>query len=285
MKNDFSQTTEKIIWDFLDEINKELRFPAISEKNHQTLKKYYSGWDEGFPLTKQYYYIERLAPVVDLIKKGKIKKILDIGSGCGTESIFFSSLGCCVVGIDLSEERISCAEERKAYYEKILGQKLNIDFKLGSLFDASIAEKFDASWLMEAIHHIDPPLGALKSSYDLLKENGSIVISDPNALNLLVQIKLFLKRGFSFHKKVLNPKTNEMISYGDENIFSVWKIKKMLKVAGFRLIKTSYQGFLPSNKFIEDNFKKFKLLEDLLKKVPILKNISKGYTIIAQRIN
>ena len=276
---------EKIIWDFLNKINKELSFPAISEKNHQTLKKYYSGWGGSFPLTKQYYYIKRLSPVVDLIRKGKIKKILDIGSGCGTESIFFSSLGCRVLGVDLSEERISCAEERKTYHEKLLGRKLDLDFKTGSLFDMDNSENFDAIWLLEAIHHIEPPLQALKFSHSLLSKEGYIIISDPNSLNFLVQLKLFLKRGFTFHKKVLNPKTGEMVDYGEENIFSVWEIKKMLKAVGFRPIETSYQGFLPPNNFIEDNFKKFKVLEDLLRKIPILKNISKGYTIVARRIN
>jgi len=285
MENFFLCEKEKIIWDFIDKIKKELSFPSISEKNHQTLKKYYSGWDGSFPLTKQYYYIERLTPVVDLIRKGKIKKILDIGSGCGTESIFFSSLGCRVLGIDLSEERINCAKERKLYYEKILNRNLDLSFETGSLFDISNPEKFDAIWLLETIHHIEPPLEALKLSYDLLNEGGYIIISDPNSLNLLVQTKLFLKRGLAFHKKVLNPKTGEMVAYGDENIFSACKIKRMLKAAGLGPIKISYQGFLPPNNFIEDNFKKFKLFEDLFKKTPVLQNFSKGYTIVAQRVN
>lgn len=283
MINFFLDNNERIIWNFLQRIKSELQNPKISKIAYQTFKKYYSSWYNIFPLIKQYYYVERLVPVVDLIRFRKIKKVLDIGSGCGTEAIFFASLGCHVLGIDLSKERINCAEERKIYYENLLRKRLDVEFKLGSFFDINIQKKFDIIWMLETIHHIEPSLKALKLAHNFLNEGGYIIISEPNGLNPLVQIQLFFKRGILLHKQIFNTKTNKMVPYGNENIFLLWKMRRMLKVAGFKTVKVSYQRFLPYNKLTEKYFQKFKMIEDLLRKMPILKNFAAGYTIVAEK--
>jgi len=283
MTNFFLDNNEKIIWNFLKRIKEELQNPKIPETAYQIFKEYYSGWNKKFPLVKQYYYLERLTPLINLINLQRAKSILDIGCGCGSETILCASLGCHILGIDLNKERIDCAKERKIYYENLLGKKLDVEFKFGNFFEMNTKEKFDIIWMMEVIHHIEPPLKALKIAYNFLNKGGYIIISDPNGLNPLVQIKLFLKRGVILHKKILNPKTGDMIPYGNENIFTVWKIKQMLKATGFETRRVSYQRFLPSIKLTEKYFQNFKLIEDLLRKMPLLKNFAVGYTIIAQK--
>lgn len=279
----YYKDNEEIIWDFIQKIKTELKKPKISESGYQTLKDYYFSWRKDFPLIRQYYYLERVLPVVNLIKTKKIKTILDIGCGCGSEAILFALLNCQVLGIDINKERLNCAQERKSYYENLLEKKLKIKFELENFFDLKIDKKFDFIWILETIHHIEPPLEALQLAYYFLNKNGYIGISDPNGLNPLVQIKLFLERGIIFHKEVLNPKSGKMIPYGIENIFTVLKVRQMLKRAGFKIKEISYQRFLPAIKLTEKYFKTFKLIEDLLRKIPFLKNFGVGYTIIAQK--
>jgi len=120
--------------------------------------------------------------------------------------------------------------------------------------------------MMETIHHIEPPQKALSFAYNYLNPNGYIIISDTNGFNPPVQIKLFLERGFNLHREVVDPNTGEIVPYGNENIFTVWRAKRMLEEAGFKIEKISYQRFLPSFKCGEKYSRIFKRIEDLMRK-------------------
>ena len=86
-------------------------------------------------------------------------------------------------------------------------------------------------------------------------------IRNPNGLNLLIQIKLFFKRGLKLHKKVFDPENSREIAYGNENI--------------------SYQRFLPSFTQRDKYFEILKQIEDFIRKIPILKNFAVGCTVVA----
>lgn len=237
---------KKIIWRFIENIESELEKPKISEATYETLKRYYSNWVKKDSLIRKYYYVERVEPLVNLIKSSNRKlKIMDIGCGCGSEAIFCSSLGAHVLGIDLNKNRINCAKYRKSYYENLLNKKIDVKFKLQNIFKYKEKDKFDIIWIMESIHHIEPVLKVLEFCYNLLNSDGRIIICDPNGLNPLIQIVLFFKRGLKLHKKVFDPEDNQEIAYGNENIFTSFGIVKMLRKKGFKIEEISYQRFLP----------------------------------------
>ncbi|MFN3302026.1 MAG: hypothetical protein ACK413_03310, partial [Patescibacteria group bacterium] len=129
-EKNFQEDIKEIVWHFIKELKTELQNSHISESGYQVLREYYLEWYKNFSKWSQYYYFGRLFVLADLIQKEKIKNVLDIDYGCGSEAILCASLGCRVVGIDLNKERLNCAKERKIYYEKLLNEKLNIEFQI-----------------------------------------------------------------------------------------------------------------------------------------------------------
>lgn len=279
---------EKIIQCFIKNLKDELYFPKISEVNYFVLRKYYYQWYKNFSLMRQYYYMERLKPLVKLISSHRAKHILDIGCGVGSEAILCALLESKVLGVDLSQERIECAKERKTYYERMIKRKLDLEFQTKNFFRLNLTDKFDLTWMNEVIHHIEPPLEALKRAYYFLKPNGYIVISDANAFNPFVQAELLLKRGFKFYHQIPDPGTGQMVLYGNEKVLTSGMVKAMLEKAGFRQINILWRGgFLPTT-FIptmvqEKYFQEIKKIEKFLVKLPIFRNFAKGYNILAQK--
>lgn len=54
------------------------------------------------------------------------RRILDLGCGVGTQSLFFSLMGTEVICLDKNEKALSVFEKRKIYYEKVIGRQLKI---------------------------------------------------------------------------------------------------------------------------------------------------------------
>jgi len=101
-------------------------------------------------------WTEREAPkeLIELIETGKIKpcKVIDIGCGEGFYSIYLSSKGFDVTGIDISENAIKYAKENA----KKRGVKVR--FIAMDIKDLSqLREKFDFILEWAVMHHILPP--------------------------------------------------------------------------------------------------------------------------------
>ncbi len=129
-----------------------------------------AGWTKSEPPTE----------LVELIENQKIHpcKVIDIGCGEGFYSIYLSSKGFNVLGIDLSEKAIIYAKENAKK------TKQNIRFMardVNSLLELN--EKFDFILEWSVLHHIMPPQREkhIKVLSNILHKNGkylSICFSD-----------------------------------------------------------------------------------------------------------
>lgn len=79
-----------------------------------------------------------------IVKKYKIKNVLDIGCGRGYSSLYFKSLGCNITGVDGSKK----AQELSLIPDNFI---LN-DYTLSS---AITQEKFDLIWCCEFVEHVE----------------------------------------------------------------------------------------------------------------------------------
>lgn len=158
---------------FLNE-RKELIYYSSLIKNERLFKYY------------QHRYAERVKHLVKVVENG-IKKVLDAGCGTGSEVILCGLLGADVTGIDIKEERLNVAKKRIKYYENKMNTKINVKFSLENILKHS--GEYDVIWCMEAITHIDPVDEFLHTSYKNLRNNGRIIITDPNALNPYIYMK------------------------------------------------------------------------------------------------
>jgi SAM-dependent methyltransferase len=168
---------------------------------------------------------------MDILKKFKEPYILEVGCGCGTESLWMAYHGAKVVGIDIQEDRLRVARKRQEILEHHIKRKVNLTVENVSIFDISESNLFDILWLEQALHHIEPRDKAFDKIVDLVKENGFIVISEANAWNPLIQTRLFAKRGF---KTIIEFEDQNGIkhAYGNERLVFSNKLCRELAKRG-----------------------------------------------------
>lgn len=133
-----------------------------------------SNWSDFYKSIKENYGDEpehKLIEYLDLIEKGKV---LDLGVGCGRNSLFLSDLGYEVEAIDISEKNIN------EYISK--SKKLNLDIKASveDIISFNIAENeyslIIISWVLNFFKksEIDSIIEKIKKG---LKTNGIVYFS------------------------------------------------------------------------------------------------------------
>ena len=102
------------------------------------------------------------------------KRVLELGCGIGTDSIYFSAWGADVTGVDISEKSLEIARKRAALF----GFTHPIKFIHDNIetLDNWYGEKFDLVYSFGVIHHTPDPIAALASARAFLKKDGELRI-------------------------------------------------------------------------------------------------------------
>lgn len=236
----------KNISDFLDWSIANTALLEAPERN--TFERYYNSYIKNFYAHTKKNYNSQTIEIMKRIKSDT--RILEIGSGCGTESLWFALNGANVTSIDVNQERIEVAKARKKILENISQRKLEVEFKFCSIFDLNIKDvnnSFDIIWMEQAFHHIEPRKDFLKLLSQIIRKNGVVIFSESNAWNPLIQLSLFLQRGFKtiIHKKDAN---GRIIMYGNERIITPYSLEKSLKNNYFSKVSKRYFRLYPNKK-------------------------------------
>lgn len=110
--------------------------------------------------------------------KGKV--ILDAACGVGYGSGYLADIAKEVVGLDISVEAVSYAQE---HY-----QKENTRFRLMDVCNLDFPERyFDIVCSFETLEHLDNPLKFLTEVKRVLKEGGILIISTPHARRTVIK--------------------------------------------------------------------------------------------------
>lgn len=100
-------------------------------------------------------------------------KVLDVGCGNGNISIQLGGLGYMVQGVDVSDKAIKKATETNTFanvrFDVISAEQLVAD---GKTYDAVICS--------EVLEHLEQPEDLVKTLYDLLADNGILIVTVPN---------------------------------------------------------------------------------------------------------
>ncbi|MBP6964200.1 MAG: class I SAM-dependent methyltransferase [Armatimonadetes bacterium] len=169
--------------------------------------------------------------------------VFDAGSGLGTESLLFATLGARVFSVDLKRERRKVAEKRRTFYEQALDIQLDIEFRTDSVFNIPREPQFDYVWSNQSISHIDPAEDFVEMARDVLLPGGQLVVSDSNG-NLLGRLALLRRRGLKVHKTFKMGDTGEEVPYADERTFSFGQIQELLRKSGLDVVHAECMGFL-----------------------------------------
>lgn len=106
--------------------------------------------------------------LINSVPKGS--RVLDIGCGAGWLSLELARQGHDVVGIDIAEKRIEIAMETAKNNDQ------KIDYKVCSIEDLNVNDKFDVIVSFGTIHHFPNIEEELKRIETLLKEDGMFLM-------------------------------------------------------------------------------------------------------------
>lgn len=224
-----------------------LKEPRLNPENQKTFNNYYASYTKNFSPYLRNHYRNQTKEVSKIIRPGM--KILEVGCGCGTETLFFAYKGAKVLGIDISVDRLKTAKNRKSVAEDHFDKKIDATFDNKNIFDFEGC-KFDIIFMEQAFHHIEPRALLPEKIFSLLEPGGSLIISEANALNPLLQAVLFARRGFSTVVEY-NDHNGEKHVYGNERITTAASLRKQFSQAGFLYEGHDYFRLMPNLKNID----------------------------------
>lgn len=107
--------------------------------------------------------LERLKPILDLIELPG-KRVLDVGCNEGFFSMFMSSKGAQVLGIDIDTHRIDKAQ----FVHEVLGKSEAVEFKSLDIYSSEFKslERFDLALCLGFIHRVPDPFSAILALAD-----------------------------------------------------------------------------------------------------------------------
>ena len=189
----------------------------------QTVVKY--GWKNN-KITHAHGYI--LPKIVDLIKKLKPKKILDLGCGNGSTANYLSELGYDVTGYDADQEGIEQA--------KSIG---NAHFECVSIYDdpPDSNDKIDLIISCEVVEHLFLPKKLPEFAYKVLENEGYFIITTP--------YHGYIK---NLALSIFDKWDNHFTVFWDGGHIKFWSkrtLEKLLIETGFKIVSFHGVGRLP----------------------------------------
>lgn len=219
---------------------------VLPDKERATFEHYYGNFGTLNSERMRWAYDQQLRQATDLVRRQPGLKLLEIGSGCGTESLWFSFIGADVTSVDIKIDRLDTARARQKLMEKFMGEKLMCRFEKQNLLDMQSADIFDLIWVEQTFHHLEPRADCVQAIVRLLRPGGYVVISETNAWNPLIQLQLFRRRGFQTLCHFEDEDGRKM-PYGNERILTASRLKRWFKKAGLDGMEANYYRILPSN--------------------------------------
>jgi len=222
----------------------------IDGEEGSTFTLYYTNYIKAFGPRLQYFYNEQTKELLSLIAPSvESLKVLEIGSGTGTESLWMALMGARVLGVDIQDDRLRLARKRQKIIEEQLGRKLDCEFINKNILNLE-ENDYDIVWIEQAFHHLEPRDEIIYKLSLLVKTGGYIVISESNALNPLTQFQLFMKRGFKTIRTYTDSDGGDHV-YGDERILTAKKMSIHLRQNGFDIKNVKHYRIFPSGDFFE----------------------------------
>ncbi|MBC5635719.1 methyltransferase domain-containing protein [Ornithinibacillus sp. BX22] len=110
------------------------------------------------------------------------EQILDVGCSQGITSILLGREGKKVIGIDLLKDSIDYAKEMLTGEAEVTKQ--HVEFINGNFIDYDFKQKkFDSVIFGEVLEHLTDPKRFVRKAYDILAENGQMIITVPFGIN------------------------------------------------------------------------------------------------------
>jgi SAM-dependent methyltransferase len=143
---------------------------------------------------------------------------LDLGSGTGAWGIRLRAGGHRVRGVHLEPE--TCAIE-------------SVQADLNLPFAHRFNDRFDVITCIEVLEHLENPRNAFREARKLLKEDGVLLISVPNASGCYSRLKFFVTGRFCMFDD------HQYEDIGHITPLTHWQLSKMFEEAGLEVVGTA----------------------------------------------
>lgn len=169
--------------------------------------------------------------------------MLDIGCFNGFTSFIGGALGYAVTAsdqVDFAERRELLKDYAAEFYQA--------NFNELDAYDGLPSESFDVVWMGEVIEHVlTHPLGVMQSMRRVIKPDGVLLLSTPNAANVMNAMRIVRGRSFVRGTRAFmyEPKigTDDVITSNPEIHYREYvpaELDDLLREAGFRVATRRY---------------------------------------------
>jgi len=121
-----------------------LEIDLLSGKEKEVFDRYYYSYKKLFGEYIKFHYSQQTKELMDVLGKFNSPQCLEIGCGCGIESLWIAYRGgATLTGIDIREDRLDVARRCKEILEMQISKSLPCLFEKCSLFDVKGENRFD----------------------------------------------------------------------------------------------------------------------------------------------
>lgn len=223
-----------------------LRENPLQGRERAEFENYYRSYLTRFSAYVRSHFVDQTREITALIKGASRPRVLEVGAGCGTESLWFAMLGAEVTGIDVATERLDVARTRQRWLESRLQRRLPLAFLESSLFDFQPVEPFDFVWMEMAYHHLEPRERVFAHIGKLLRPGGAVVICEVNGWNPMLQGQFFIQRGWKTRVEYVDAQGRRH-EYGNERITTPRALRRELCSSGFTVTSMRHFRMLPNS--------------------------------------
>lgn len=216
----------------------------------RTLKDYYRSFARSFSPRIRRYYAAQMDEVLALVRRRPGLRLLEVGCGCGTESLWLAMHGADVLGIDVRGDRVETARRRAEVMAGHLGRPVTAEFRRAGLLDVAGDAGYDAVWMEQAFHHLEPRDAVVRHLARLLKPGGKLVISEANGWNPLLQLQLLLRRGPRTVTTFIDEDGREL-PYGNERVLSAVALRRAFTAVGVRCRSVRHFRMFPNHRLFD----------------------------------
>jgi 2-polyprenyl-3-methyl-5-hydroxy-6-metoxy-1,4-benzoquinol methylase len=229
-----------------------LNHPFLSEVNQKILDDYYRNFRKFGSPRMRYWYNQQVAEAETMVRGTPGLRVLEVGVGTGTEFLWWGMLGADVTGIDAFQHCVAVTAERLDVLQRTIGRKLKCSLQTAQIIDFNDDAGFDLIWMEQAFHHLEPRAEVLKQIAKLLRPGGSVVFSEANALNPLLQLQLLRVRGLKMFVTIETDRGK--VVWGNERVLSRGSLKRLLRKEGLEQVSSRYYRVFPARPMFEPLF-------------------------------